>query len=132
MALLSRVATLLYVVGREGERTEPLARVLRGHFELSLDRSRPSGRRFWSNFLQLAGWDAPELVVREHAVGLALDDTAGPSLRRTLEAARRAAQSVRPSLSLEVWEQINSLYWRLSDAGWRGDPSAYLRQVEMG
>jgi uncharacterized alpha-E superfamily protein len=132
MALLSRVATVLYVLGRDVERTEHLARLLRVHLELSLDRSAPSGRRFWSDFLELVGWPAPDPVLRDHAVALVLGDTAGPSLRRSLESARRAAQAVRPSLSIEAWEQVNSLYWRLSDAGWQGRPDAYLRQVEMG
>ena len=132
MALLSRVATVVYVLGRDVERTEHLARLLRVHFELSLDRSASSGRRFWSDFLQLAGWEAREPVVRDYAVQLVLGDAGGPSLRRTMESARRAAQAVRPSLSIEVWEQVNSLYWRLSDAGWHGEPYDYLRQIEMG
>src|SRR5437660_399366 len=132
MALLSRVATMLYVLGRDVERTEHLARLLRVHFELSLDRSTPSRRRFWSDFLVLAGWPVPGPVAREHAVALVLGDAAGPSLRRSLESARRAAQAVRPSLPMETWEQLNSLYWRMSDAGWQGRPDSYLRQVEMG
>lgn len=132
MALLSRVATMLYVLGRDVERTEHLARLLRVHFELSLDRSTSSRHRFWSDFLVLAGWAVPGPVVREHAIAVVLGDAAGPSLRRSLESARRAAQAVRPSLSIETWEQLSALYWRLSDAGWQGAPDAYLRQVEMG
>jgi uncharacterized alpha-E superfamily protein len=123
---------VLYVLGRDVERTEHLARLLRVHFELSIDRPSTSGRRFWSDFLQLAGWSTPEHAVRELAVRLAMNDHDGPSLRRTMESARHAAQAVRPSLSIEVWEQVNALYWRLSDAGWQGGPSDYLRQVEMG
>jgi uncharacterized alpha-E superfamily protein len=132
MALLSRVATVLYVLGRDVERTEHLARLLRVHLELSLDRPTPRGRRFWSDLLQLAGWVAPEPAVREHAVGLMMGDPRGPSLRRNLESARRAALAVRPTLSIEVWEQVNALYWRLSDAGWHGEPYDYLRQIELG
>jgi uncharacterized alpha-E superfamily protein len=132
MTLLSRVATVLYVLGRDVERTEHLARVLRVHFDLSLDRPAVSGSRSWSDFLQLAGWSAPEPVVRDYAVGLVLGDATGPSLRRTMESARGAAQAVRPSLSIEVWEQVNSLYWRLSEAGWQGELYGYLHQVEMG
>jgi uncharacterized alpha-E superfamily protein len=132
MALLSRVATVLYVLGRDVERTEHLARLLRVHFELSLDRPASAGGRSWSDFLQLAGWPAPEPVVREHAVGLVLSDETGPSLRRTMESARRAAQSVRPSLSIEVWEQVNSLYWRLSETDAQGEMYGYLHELEMG
>jgi uncharacterized alpha-E superfamily protein len=131
-ALLSRLATVLYVLGRDVERTEHLARLLRVHFELSLDPPAHSRRRFWADVLQLAGWAAPDPVARDQAIATVLGNATGPSLRRTLESARRAAQAVRPSLSIEVWEQVNALYWRLSDAGWRGEPDAYLRQVEMG
>ena len=130
MALLSRVATVLYVLGRDVERTEHLARVLRVHFELSLDRPAPSGR-FWSDFLRLAGWPAPDSVTRDHALDLVLRGE-GESLRLAMESARRAAQAVRPSLSMEVWEQVNTLYWRLSNDPLEDGPSDALRRVEMG
>ena len=130
MALLSRVATVLYVLGRDVERTEHLARLLRTHFELSLDRPAPSGR-FWSDFLRLTGWATEEPVARDHAFNLVLRGE-GESLRLAMESARRAAQAVRPSLSMEVWEQVNALYWRLSDAAFEDGPSDALRRVEMG
>ena len=132
MALLSRVATLLYVLGRDVERTEHLARLLRVQSELSLDRSLPRARRFWSAFLELAGWAAPASCSREQAIALALGDPSGPSLRRSMESARSAARAVRPSLSIEVWEQVNSLYWRLQEAGWQGELYEYLHEVELG
>jgi uncharacterized alpha-E superfamily protein len=132
MALLSRVATALYVLGRDLERTEHLARVLRVHWELSLDRSFPRGPRFWPRFLELSGWLPDGPVGREQALETALTDSSGPSVRRSTESARRGAQAVRPSLSTEVWEQVNSLYWQLNGAGWQGEPYAYLHQVELG
>src|ERR1041385_8761992 len=49
-----------------------------------------------------------------------------------MESARRAAQAVRPSLSMEVWEQVNALYWRVSDDAFADGPSDALRRVEMG
>jgi uncharacterized alpha-E superfamily protein len=130
VALLSRVATVLYVLGRDVERTEHLARLLRVHFELSLDRPAPSGR-FWSDFLRLAGWPAPDSVTRDRALDLVLRGE-GESLRLAMESARRAAQAVRPSLSMEVWEQVNTLYWRLSNDPLEDGPSDALRRVEMG
>jgi uncharacterized alpha-E superfamily protein len=130
VALLSRVATVLYVLGRDVERTEHLARLLRVHFELSLDRPAPSGQ-FWSDFLRLAGWAGDDPVTRDHALSLVLRGE-GESLRLAMESARRAAQAVRPSLSMEVWEQVNALYWRLSDDAFEDGPSDALRRVEMG
>src|SRR2546423_4436149 len=102
MALLSRVATVLYVLGRDLERTEHLARLLRIHWELSLDRSLPRGRRFWPRFLELAGRPPGTRAGRDEAVDLALLDSAGPSVRQSMESVRWAAQAVRPSLSTEV------------------------------
>ncbi|HXM56326.1 MAG TPA: alpha-E domain-containing protein [Candidatus Dormibacteraeota bacterium] len=130
MALLSRVATVLYVLGRDIERTEHLARLLRVHFELSLDRPAPAGR-FWSDFLRLAGWTTEDAVTRDHAFNLVLRGER-ESLRVAMESARRAAQAVRPSLSMEVWEQVNVLYLRLSDDSFADGPSDALRRVEMG
>src|SRR5207237_4558434 len=130
VALLSRVATVLYVLGRDVERTERLARLLRVHFELAPDRPASSGR-FWSDFLRLAGWPTPDSVTRDHALNLVLRGE-GESLRLAMESARRAAQAVRPSLSMEVWEQVNALYWRLSDERLDDGPSDVLRHVEMG
>ena len=127
-----RVATVLYVLGRDLERTEHLARTLRVHFELSLDRSLPRGNRFWPDVLALTGRDVTGAMSRDQAVGLMLGDRSGPSLRRSMESARTAAQAVRPSISIEVWEQVNALYWRLAEAGWQGELYAFLHQVELG
>ncbi len=131
MPLLSRVATTLYVFGRELESAEHLARILRVHSEMSLDRSQPRPGRFWPAFLELAGWPATRSARREKAIGLALGDTAGPSLARSVEAARQAAQAVRPSLSSEVFEQVNLLYWRLRETGWEGGLYDHLHRVEL-
>lgn len=131
MALLSRLATTLYVFGRELESAEHLARTLRVHAELSLDRALPRDRKLWLGFLELAGWSAPKPLPRDEAIRLALTDPTGPSLRRSVDASRQAAQSIRPSLSTEVFEQVNALYWRLQEAGWEGDLYGYLHQVEL-
>ena len=113
MALLSRVATTLYVFGRELEWAEHLARVLRVHAEVSLDRSLPRDRGFWARFLvvsDLAGDGVPAQVGGGAAIRLAAEGHAR-SIARSIERARRAAQSIRPQLSTEVWEQINRLYY---------------------
>jgi uncharacterized alpha-E superfamily protein len=130
--MLSRVAVTLYVLGRHLERAEHLARILRVHNELALDRALGHDEAFWSRLLQLAGWPLAGNLTREQAVELAVTGSAGPSVQREVTDARSAAQAVRPSLSSEVFEQLNSLHWGLHDEAWRATLDSYLRRVELG
>lgn len=130
--VLSRVAVSVYLLGRRLERAEHLARLVRVHNELALDRALPRDEGFWPGFLELAGWSLADQMTREQAIELALAGSVGPSVQRAVEEARRAAQAVRPTLSTEVYEQLNVLHWRLQDGGWDGDLYSYLRQAELG
>lgn len=116
MALLSRVATTLYVFGQELEWSEHLARVLRVHAEVSLDRSTPRDRGYWARFLTVVKLDpVPGTGVSgETAIRIA-GVQHERSIAKSIERARRAAQSIRPQLSTEVWEQINRLYYVARD-----------------
>lgn len=131
--MLSRVAVTLYLLGRHLERAEHLARMLRIHNELGLDRDIRDDQRFWSRYLELAGWPLTDNLSREQAIELAVAGSAGPSVRRELGDARSAALAVRPSLSSDVFEQLNSLHWGLQDdSSWRTELDGYLRRVELG
>ncbi len=129
--MLSRVAVSLYVLGGRLERIEHLARVLRVHAELALEGVSSRDDGFWPRLLDLAGWAAPGHVSRREAILLVVTGSTGPSLRRAVAEARTAALSVRPSLSTDVFEQVNTLHWRLyhgsSDDGLHG----YLRDAEL-
>ena len=129
--MLSRVAVSLYVLGARLERLEHAARVLRVHADLSLENVPSRDDRFWPSVMGLLGWSAPRQVSRREAIERLMGGSTGPSLRRTAAEARAAAQAVRPSLSTDVFEQVNALHWRLfegSDAGLHG----YLRGAELG
>lgn len=130
--MLSRVAVSLYLLGRHLERADHVARLLRVHNELALDRAVLPDERFWARFLELAGWSLADHLTREQAIELAVAGSAGPSVRREVTEARRAAQSIRPSLSTEVYEQLNVLHWRLQDGGWDSELYSFLRGVELG
>ena len=130
--MLSRVAVSLFVLGDRLERTEHLARVLRVHAELALDRAYSRDDRFWLRLMELVGWELPGHVNRRQAIELLVAGSTGPSLRRLAAEARSAAQSVRPSLSTEVFEQVNGLHWRLYEGSSDGGLHAYLRGVELG
>ena len=82
--------------------------------------------------MQLAGWSGSDVDRREQAVELLVAGAAGPSVRGSVSAARSAAQAVRPSLPSELYEQVNSLYWRVEEAGWERDLHGFLSNVELG
>jgi len=130
--MLSRVATSLYVLGRNVERAEHLARLVNVHSDLDLDATRSSREGFWSRFAELAGWPAEAGSEREQAIELVVAGRAGPSVLQSLSDGRRAAQAVRPSVSTEVYEQLNALYWRLQESDWRTGVHAYLAGVPAG
>ncbi len=130
--MLSRAATSLALMGRMLERSYHLARILDVHVALSLDRQDEPGAGFWNAFLELAGWPPPGSVDRrEQATELVVAGSAGPSVRRSVAAARTAAQAVRPSLPSELYEAVNALHWRLQEAGWERDLHGYLKDVQM-
>jgi uncharacterized alpha-E superfamily protein len=82
--------------------------------------------------MQLAGWSGGDVDRREQAVDLLVVGAAGPSVRGSIAAARSAAQAVRPSLPSELYEQVNSLYWRVEEVGWGRDLHSFLSSVELG
>jgi uncharacterized alpha-E superfamily protein len=130
--MLSSAATSLSLFGRQLERADFLARVLRVHLDLSLDRSDEPDAAFWSGLLRLAGWAGSDVERREQAVELLVTGAAGPSVRSSVAGARQAAQAVRPSLPSELYEQVNSLYWRVEERGWERDLDSFLVAAELG
>jgi uncharacterized alpha-E superfamily protein len=130
--MLSRVATSLYLVGRHLENADHLARLLVAHSDLSLDRMEGDEPTFWAGVLRLAGRPPSDAVYRRRAVELLVAGLPGPSIRQSIEMARAAAQVVRPSLSTEVFEQINAMRWRLAEADHRAGLHSQLMAVQLG
>jgi uncharacterized alpha-E superfamily protein len=130
--MLSRIAVTLYLLGRHLERAEHLARTLRVHNELVLDREVLDDAYFWPRFMELVGWPLADHLTRPQAIELAVAGSAGPSVQRAVAEARSAALAVRPSLSSDVFEQVNALHWRLQGDAWHTALDGYLREVELG
>src|SRR5215472_3325491 len=103
--LLSRVASALYAVGLLTERAEHVARVLDVHYSLSLDSPSRLEQGHWERVLDLLG------VSGEGDVVDLLVAAPSGSVSALIASARRAAQSIRPSISSEVWEALNQLHW---------------------
>jgi uncharacterized alpha-E superfamily protein len=129
--MLSRAATSLTLLGRHLERADHLARILGVHVALSLDRTDEPGPDFWIRFMELAGWPAVTTGRRDQAVEMLIGGTLGPSVRSSVEAARTAAQAVRPSLPSELYEQVNALHWRVHAAAWQPDLYPFLTDVQL-
>lgn len=129
--MLSSAATSLALLGRQLERAYHLARILDVHVALSLDRTDEPGAGFWSNFMQLAGWAGGTVDRREQATELIVAGLAGPSVRKSVAAARTAAQSVRPSLPSELYESLNALHWRVQAGSWDSHLHPFLKDVQM-
>jgi uncharacterized alpha-E superfamily protein len=126
--MLSRVATGLYLVGRRLERADHLARLVSVHQELALEGST-GGAAFWGELAACAGLPVPSGAapeVRRQAVGAAIGE-----IRASMQIAAEAARAVRPSISSEVFEQINSLNERARS---EEQPTAHyaLRAIQLG
>jgi uncharacterized alpha-E superfamily protein len=129
--MLSRAATSLMLLGRHLERADHLARILGVHVALSLDRTDEPGPDFWIRFTELAGWPNSDTKRRDRAVEMLITGTLGPSVRGSVDAARLAAQAVRPSLPSELYEQVNSLHWRVQEVTWQPDLYPFLTDVQL-
>jgi uncharacterized alpha-E superfamily protein len=129
--MLSRAATSLTLLGRHLERADHLARILGVHVALSLDRTDEPGPDFWIRFMELAGWPSVTTGRRDQAVEMLVGGTLGPSVQSSVDAARAAAQAVRPSLPSELYEQVNALHWRVHEAAWQPDLYPFLSDVQL-
>jgi uncharacterized alpha-E superfamily protein len=129
--MLSRAATSLTLLGRHLERADHLARILGVHVALSLDRTDEPGPEFWKRFMELAGWPSSDTKRRDQAVEVVITGSLGPSVRASVAAARLAAQAVRPSLPTELYEQVNSLHWRVQEPTWQPDLYPFLTDVQL-
>ena len=129
--MLSRAATSLTLLGRHLERADHLARILGVHVALSLDRTDEPGPDFWIRFMELAGWPSVTTGRRDQAVEMLVSGTLGPSVQSSVDAARAAAQAVRPSLPSELYEQVNALHWRVHEAAWQPDLYPFLSDVQL-
>lgn len=120
--MLSRVATALYLVGRRLERADHLARLTAVHQEMALEGSTPPAA-VWDELLECAALPAESR--RRAPVRLAAE------IRGALETAAQAARAVRPSISSEVFEQVNRLHERARE---EEKPTSHqaLRSIQLG
>src|SRR4051794_16971617 len=148
--LLSRVAESAYWMARYVERAEHVARVLLVNANSLLDVGDIDfevEREFWSGPLRIFLVDqTPEAIellasTRENlgpkiAHYMVFDETNPNSIFSCITRARENGRSMRESISSEMWENLNTLYWmiRAEDVPGRFAESAsdFLKQITAG
>lgn len=119
--MLSRVADSIYWMHRYIERAESYARFLTVNFNLALDLP-PSIQEQWQPLLtitrdNLAFQEYHGEITRDAVIDfMTFDKRNINSILSSIHAARENARSVRESISVEMWEQINRLYLKIKQA----------------
>lgn len=138
--LLSRCADSVYWMARYIERAENIARIIDVNVQLMLD-SPPGASQQWQPVIDTSGdsetfAEKHSEATRETVIDFLTFDTENPnSIASCLRSARENARSVRDTISSEMWEQVNHLYWLIMDAVSRRNATRSLslyRDVKMG
>jgi uncharacterized alpha-E superfamily protein len=125
--LLSRVADAVYWMSRYVERAENVARCIDVNLSLTLDYGEEFADQ-WMPLINAAGsheqfaerYGAP---TRENVLRfLTFDDRNPNSIFSCVRRARECARTVRESVSLPMWEEINRFYLLVRDRLAAGDP----------
>ncbi|MBX3441468.1 MAG: alpha-E domain-containing protein [Planctomyces sp.] len=125
--MLSRVAESVYWLSRYIERAENVARCIDVHLSLTLDLGQEWADQ-WAPLVYTTGghelfeklYGAP---TRENVLKFLTFDIDNPnSIMSCVMKARQSARTVRESLSLAVWEELNRFYLQMRERKALGDP----------
>ncbi len=139
--MLSRVADSIYWMTRNIERAENLARFVDVTFGLMLDVPRNSAEQ-WQPLVSTTGdqaWfsERYEKATRENVIQfLTFDPDYPSSILSCVRNARENARSIRETISSEMWEHLNHLYYTVMDAAVNQDivhsPRDFLEEIKLG
>ncbi len=119
--MLSRVANSIYWMNRYIERAENYARFVDVNFNLALDLP-PNVEEQWEPLVIATAdntkfkefYDRP---TRDNILDFMTFDARNPnSILSSLQLARENARTIRETISKEMWEHVNGLYWKVKDA----------------
>jgi uncharacterized alpha-E superfamily protein len=143
--MLSRVAHSLYWMARYIERAENIARIVDANLQLLLDIRNLDEKRlvaYWLPIVQATGDEAAFFKLHPHASGHAVTEflvfqMENPnSIVQSICQARENARMVRDQITLELWEELNHLYWfvRTPTARqvWKDSPGDFFQQIKAG
>ncbi|MEM7347725.1 MAG: alpha-E domain-containing protein [Chloroflexota bacterium] len=140
--MLSRVAEAIYWMSRYLERAENTARFLEVNWHLSLDEASTQEFQQWHPLIQVTG-DTElfatryEQPIKQNVIQFLTLDTEYPSsIISCLRAARENARTVRDIISIDLWEQINTLHHLIEDMaknpeGLNKNPYDFCHDVQM-
>ncbi|MBC7785454.1 MAG: alpha-E domain-containing protein [Burkholderiales bacterium] len=141
--MLSRDADSMFWMARYVERAEHSARLLRVMLMLLTDigdMTQEIEHRMWNTILSaMRAGDAPEGKgsLESRVISFMTFDQKNPSsIVSCIAKARENARAIRESISSEMWECLNTLYWRVtgddSQARYDDSPDAFLFQIMNG
>ena len=147
--MMSRDADAVYWMSRYVERAEHVARVLLVNSNLLIDVGELAPdlqQRQWQSVLTIMrsgeltsivgteGVETEAAVAQQVAQHMTFNAENPNSLVSCISRARENARAVRETISAEMWENLNTLYWTLNDAPARFDeaPDDFYRQVIYG
>ncbi len=143
--MLSRVANSLYWMSRYIERAENIARIVDTNLQLLLDLRDLNEKRLaehWLPIVQTTGDEAQFFAFHKKATAnnvtefLVFQMENPNSIIASICQARENARMVRDQITLELWEELNRLYWfvRTPQARqvWKESPSEFFQQIKAG
>ena len=141
--MLSRVANSLYWMSRYIERAENIARIVDVNLQLLLDLRNLDEERLaqhWLPIVQTTGDEEQFFTLHKKATGqnvtefLVFQMENPNSIVSSICQARENARMVRDQITIELWEELNRLYWfvRTPTARqvWTESPSEFFQQIK--
>ncbi|MEY4525720.1 MAG: hypothetical protein RIR57_1090, partial [Bacteroidota bacterium] len=118
--MLSRVANSIYWMNRYIERADNYARFISVNFNLALDLP-PNVPEQWEPLIVATAdhynfFEHYSEANRENVLYFMTFDVNNPnSILSCLYSARENARTIRESISKEMWEYVNQIYWKVKD-----------------
>jgi uncharacterized alpha-E superfamily protein len=141
--MLSRVANSLYWMSRYIERAENIARIVDVNLQLLLDLRDLDEQRLaehWLPIVQTTGDEEQFLAAHRKATAqnvtefMVFQPDNPNSIVAAICQARENARMVRDQITIELWEELNRLYWfvRTNTARqvWKESPTEFFQQIK--
>jgi len=141
--MLSRVANSLYWMSRYIERAENIARLVDVNLQLLMDLRDLDEERmveYWLPVIQTTGDDEQFFALHPQATGqqvtefLVFNQENSNSIVSSICQARENARMVRDQITVELWEELNRLYWfvktPVARKVWKESPSDFFQQIK--
>lgn len=131
--MLSRIAQSLFWIGRYVERAEDTSRILDVQSQLLLEDSHLDEDSTCRSLLSIMGVETPDdtpVDIAKVMEDLAYDPNSPASVAAVLGAARESARRARETLSVPMWEAMNTTYRALPSGQFRAmRPATAFRWV---